>query len=124
MGIGKVLENKNPPRDIHSITSPHWGITFQTKDDHRRTVRESIPRYVSVKELIETVVKALVDKPEEVTVSEITGHRTIVYELKVAKKDMGRVIGKKGNNINAIRELLSALAEKQQKRVTLSLLEQ
>ena len=76
-----------------------------------------------MKELIETIAKALVDKPDEVTVSEIAGHRTILYELKVAKEDIGRVLGRKGKNINAIRALLSDLAEKQRKRVTLNLIE-
>jgi predicted RNA-binding protein YlqC (UPF0109 family) len=76
-----------------------------------------------MKKLIETIVKALVDKPEAVNVSEIRGHDTIVYELKVAKEDMGKVIGKKGNNIRAIRLLLGAVARKHRKKVTLELIE-
>lgn len=48
-----------------------------------------------MKEFIETIMKAIVDKPEELTVFEIAGDRRIVYEFKVAKEDMGKVIGKK-----------------------------
>ena len=76
-----------------------------------------------MKELIDTVVKALVDKPEEVTVSEIAGHRTIVYELRAAKENMGRVLGRKGRNVKAIRVLLGAIAGKQRKKVTLEVIE-
>lgn len=56
-----------------------------------------------MKEFVETIVKALVDNPDEVAVFEITGEHTIAIELKVAKEDMGRVIGRKGRNIQAIR---------------------
>lgn len=71
------------------------------------------------KEVVEYVVKSLVDHPEAVTVNEVEGETSIVLELHVAEGDMGRVIGRNGRVVNAIRTLLQALAAKQNKRVTL-----
>jgi predicted RNA-binding protein YlqC (UPF0109 family) len=76
-----------------------------------------------MKNLVEYIAKALVDKPEAVKVSEIGGHGVIVYELKVAKEDMGRVLGRKGRNANAMRVLLGAAAGKHRKKVTLEIVE-
>ncbi len=70
-----------------------------------------------MKELIIHIVQALVDNPEEIQVNEIKGGNMKVYELMVAKKDLGKVIGKQGRNINAVRTILtaaSATAEKGQ----------
>jgi predicted RNA-binding protein YlqC (UPF0109 family) len=61
-----------------------------------------------MKELIILIVKALVDNPEQVKVSEIMGGNTTVFELRVAKNDLGKVIGKRGRNVNAIRTILAA----------------
>jgi predicted RNA-binding protein YlqC (UPF0109 family) len=61
-----------------------------------------------MKELIKYIVQALVDNPEQVEISEIKGGNTTVFELKVAQKDLGKVIGKRGRNINAIRTILTA----------------
>ena len=61
-----------------------------------------------MKELIIHIVKALVDHPEEVTVNEIKGGNTTVYELRVASTDLGKVIGKRGRNVNAVRTILTA----------------
>ena len=76
-----------------------------------------------MKELVEYVVKSLVDHPDEVSVYEIQGHSGMVLELSVAGSDMGRVIGKSGRVINAIRSLLQVAAAKQGERVSLELLE-
>jgi len=76
-----------------------------------------------MKELVEFVVKSLVDHPEEVSVYEINDRQGIVLELSVAASDMGRVIGKSGRVINAIRSLLQVAAAKQGQRVSLELLE-
>ena len=76
-----------------------------------------------MKELVEFVVKSLVDHPDEVSVYEINDRQGIVLELSVAASDMGRVIGKSGRVINAIRSLLQVAAAKQGQRVTLELLE-
>jgi len=76
-----------------------------------------------MKELVEFVVKSLVDHPEEVSVYEIDDRQGKILELSVAASDMGRVIGKSGRVINAIRSLLQVAAAKQGQRVTLELLE-
>lgn len=75
-----------------------------------------------MKELVEYIVKGLVEKPDEVSVVEVGGP-TILLELTVAAEDMGRVIGKRGRIINAIRTLLNVAAAKQGKRVALELVE-
>lgn len=76
-----------------------------------------------MKELVEFVVKSLVDHPEEVSVYEIDDRQGKILELSVAASDMGRVIGKSGRVINAIRSLLQVAAAKQGQRVSLELLE-
>jgi hypothetical protein len=73
--------------------------------------------------LIEFVTKALVDRPDEVVVREVVGEKTTVYELRVGEGDLGKVIGKHGRTIRAIRTLLSAAATKQNKRAVLEILE-
>jgi hypothetical protein len=77
----------------------------------------------TMKELIEYITKALVDKPEEVEVREIIGEKTTVYELRVGDGDLGKIIGKHGRTIRAIRTLLSASATKANKRAVLEILE-
>ena len=76
-----------------------------------------------MKELIAEIVKALVDQPDQVTITEIDGEHTVVLELKVAKSDMGMVIGKKGRNALAIRTILGAAAGKTRKRYVLQIIE-
>ena len=67
------------------------------------------------KELIERIVQAFVDNPEQVEIAEIAGGNTTVYELRVAKKDLGKVIGKRGRNVTAIRTILTAASATAQK---------
>jgi predicted RNA-binding protein YlqC (UPF0109 family) len=76
-----------------------------------------------MKELITHIAKALVDKPEEVVVTEIKGEHTTVIELKVAKEDIGKIIGKHGRTAQAIRTILSAASTKIRKRSTFDLIE-
>ncbi len=76
-----------------------------------------------MKEFIEYIVKNLVDRPDEVEVSEVVGERTAVYELKVGNGELGKVIGKHGQTAKSIRTLLSAASAKQGKRSVLELLE-
>ena len=76
-----------------------------------------------MKEFVEYIVKHLVDDQDKVSVTEIYGETTIVYELRVARHDMGKVIGKKGRTAHAMRILLSAAARKSGKRATLEILE-
>ena len=76
-----------------------------------------------MKELIYYIAKALVDNPEQVAVSEVEGNQTSVLELKVAKEDLGKVIGKQGRTARAMRSLLSAAAGKINKRSRLEIME-
>jgi len=76
-----------------------------------------------MKSLVEQIAKALVDSPEEVSVSEIEGERTTVFELRVAKNDIGKIIGKQGNTARAIRSILGATGTKLGKRFVLEILE-
>ena len=78
---------------------------------------------VSLKELIEFIAKALVDKPDEVDVSEISGEQTVVLELRVAKEDLGKVIGRGGAHASAIRTLMAAASGKEKKRYILEIVE-
>ena len=76
-----------------------------------------------MKDLIKEIVKALVDQPDEVSVTEIVGENTTVLELKVAKSDMGMVIGKQGRNAQALRTILSAAGGKSRRRYVLEIVE-
>lgn len=78
---------------------------------------------LSLKELIEFIARALVDNPDEVEVAEITGEQTVVLELKVAKSDLGKVIGKQGRTVKAMRAILNAASSKLRKRADLEILE-
>jgi predicted RNA-binding protein YlqC (UPF0109 family) len=78
---------------------------------------------VFVKDLVDFIARALVDNPDQVAVSEIAGNQTTVLELKVAKEDLGKIIGKQGRNAQAIRLILAAAAAKQKKRTILEILE-
>ena len=76
-----------------------------------------------MKEFIEFIIKKLVDKPDEVQVSEIIGEQTIVLEVRVGDGDMGKVIGKGGQTARSLRTLLAAVAAKQRKHSVLEILE-
>jgi predicted RNA-binding protein YlqC (UPF0109 family) len=76
-----------------------------------------------VKNLVITMVKALVDKPEEVDLKEVVGEKTTVLELRVAKEDLGKVIGKQGKTAKAMRTILNATATKLKKRAVLEIIE-
>jgi predicted RNA-binding protein YlqC (UPF0109 family) len=78
---------------------------------------------MDMKDLIAYIAKALVDKPEEVVVTEIEGEQTSVIELKVAKEDLGKVIGKQGRTARAMRTILSASSTKLKKRAVLEIIE-
>lgn len=76
-----------------------------------------------MKALIEYIAKALVDSPDQVQVSEVVGDQTSVLELKVAKEDLGKVIGKQGRSARAMRTILSAASTKLKKRTVLEIIE-
>jgi len=76
-----------------------------------------------MKDLIEYVAKSLVDDPDAVTVREVEGEQTSVIELRVAKEDLGKVIGKQGRTAKAMRTILGAASTKARKRTVLEILE-
>jgi len=76
-----------------------------------------------MKELITYIARALVDNPDEVKVTEVDGEQTTVLELKVAKEDLGKVIGKQGRTARAMRTILNAASVKQKKRTVLEIVE-
>ncbi|MBI3652077.1 MAG: KH domain-containing protein [Acidobacteria bacterium] len=76
-----------------------------------------------MRSVIETIAKALVDSPEEVTVKEIDGEATVVLELRVAHPDLGKIIGKQGRTARAMRTILRGAGMKLKKRFVLEILE-
>jgi Predicted RNA-binding protein (contains KH domain) len=76
-----------------------------------------------MKELIKYIAQALVDNPDKVEVTEVIGEQTSVIELRVAKEDLGKVIGKQGRTAKAIRTILSAASAKIHKRSVLEIIE-
>lgn len=79
--------------------------------------------YTSLKDLVEFMAKSLVDKPDEVSVNELIGEQTTVVELKVAKEDLGKVIGKQGRTARSMRTILNAASTKLSKRSVLEIVE-
>lgn len=77
----------------------------------------------TLKELLECMIRALVDLPNEVKISEIVGEQTTVFELVVAKSDLGKVIGKQGKTAKALRTILTAASTKLRKRSVLEIVE-
>jgi predicted RNA-binding protein YlqC (UPF0109 family) len=76
-----------------------------------------------MKELLESIAKSLVDYPDEVSVNEVEGDNSIILELRVAKDDMGKVIGKQGRIAKAIRTVVKAAAIKENVRVTVEIVQ-
>ncbi len=76
-----------------------------------------------LKELVTYIAKSLVDSPEDVHITEVEGEHTSVLELRVAKEDLGKVIGKQGRTARAIRTILAAASSKAKKRTVLEILE-
>jgi predicted RNA-binding protein YlqC (UPF0109 family) len=79
--------------------------------------------HTSLKDLVEFMAKSLVDKPDEVSVNEMIGEQTTVVELKVAKEDLGKVIGKQGRTARSMRTILNAASTKLSKRSVLEIVE-
>ncbi len=78
---------------------------------------------IEIKEVVEYLVKLIVDKPEEVEISEKSGEHMIIFEIQANKQDFGKIIGKHGKNIQAIRTLVSAVSAKAGKRATIEIIE-
>jgi hypothetical protein len=74
-----------------------------------------------MKDLINYIAQALVDHPEQVSVNEVEGDQTSVLELRVAKEDIGKVIGKQGRTARAMRTIINAASAKIKKRVVLEI---
>ncbi|MDY6915307.1 MAG: KH domain-containing protein [Candidatus Cloacimonadota bacterium] len=76
-----------------------------------------------MKELIEYIVKALVDDPSSIEVKEVAGDKITIYELRADKSDIGKVIGKRGRTAGAIRTIINAVSARQGKRAVLEIIE-
>ena len=76
-----------------------------------------------MKDLIELIARALVDNPDEVAVTALEGSQATVLELKVAKEDLGKIIGKQGRTANSLRRILGAASAKERRRVLLEIVE-
>lgn len=72
-----------------------------------------------MKEVLELMIKNLVDDAEAVSIKELNGEKSIVYEVKVSENDMGKVIGKQGRVARAIRAIMKSIASKENKKVTI-----
>jgi predicted RNA-binding protein YlqC (UPF0109 family) len=76
-----------------------------------------------MKEILETIVKSLVDAPNEVKITEINGDKTIIYELRCNAKDVGKIIGKSGKTVGAMRTLLNSIAARQGRKAMLEVVD-
>ncbi|MCX7746519.1 MAG: KH domain-containing protein [Clostridia bacterium] len=76
-----------------------------------------------MRDLLETIAKALVDNPDEVSVNEVEGESSLILELKVSKDDMGKIIGKQGRIAKAIRTVMKSAAVKENKRVHVDIIQ-
>lgn len=77
-----------------------------------------------MKDLIECIAKSLVDKPDEIVISEeIAGDGSVLVKLAAAQEDMGRIIGKQGRNAKAMRTLLNAMATREKRQASLQIME-
>ncbi len=76
-----------------------------------------------LKDLVEMMARALVDSPEKVDVTEVDGNSTVVLELRVAKEDLGKIIGKQGRTARSMRTILSAASNKARRRAVLEIIE-
>jgi hypothetical protein len=76
-----------------------------------------------MKELIEFIVKALVDDPSAIDIQEVAGDKITIYELRASKSDIGKIIGKKGRTASAIRTIINAVSARQGKRAVLEIIE-
>ena len=76
----------------------------------------------AIRDMVEYIAKSLTDKPEDVEITESVGETVIMIEMKVASEDMGRMIGRKGRTINAVRSLARILGAKMEKKVSVEII--
>jgi predicted RNA-binding protein YlqC (UPF0109 family) len=88
-----------------------------------KSVSTANPGAEAMKDLVNRIAQAMVDHPDQVQVTEVEGNQTTVLELKVAKDDLGKIIGKEGRNARAIRTILGAASAKLKKRTVLEIIE-
>ena len=79
---------------------------------------------ISLKDLVEDLIKRLVDESDQVEVLESEGDKTVIYEVRVAKEDMGKVIGRKGKTIESLRTIVAACGAKQKKRCLFQIIDE
>ena len=77
---------------------------------------------IDLKELIELMIKGIVDKPDKVEINQIIGEKTSVFEIKADPDDIGKIIGKNGKNIKSIRTIVNAAVQKDNKRVIIEII--
>jgi predicted RNA-binding protein YlqC (UPF0109 family) len=76
-----------------------------------------------LRELIELIIKGIVDNPDKVEINEIIGERSSIFEIRVDSSDIGKVIGRQGRNIKSIRTIVNAAAQKDDKRVIIEIVD-
>lgn len=76
-----------------------------------------------MKEILESIAKSLVDAPNDVQITEFDGEKTIVFELRCNAKDIGKIIGKSGKTVGAMRTLLNSIAAKQGRKAMLEVVD-
>ena len=76
-----------------------------------------------MRELIELIIKGIVDNPDKVEINEIIGERSSIFEVRVDSNDIGKVIGRQGRNIKSIRTIVNAAAQKNDKRVIIEIVD-
>lgn len=76
-----------------------------------------------MKEILTTIIKSLVTDELAISINEVEGEQSVIYEVKVAEKDMGKVIGKEGRIAKAIRTIMKALAAKENKKITIEFID-
>ena len=76
-----------------------------------------------MRELIELIIKGIVDNPNQVEINEIIGEKTSIFEVKVDSSDIGKVIGRQGRNIKSIRTIVNAAAQKDDRRVVIEIVD-
>ena len=114
------------PTDTVKTLLKKEGVTAQpAQQASQRTLLDQRPRQGrwAMKDLIKYIAQALVDFPDQVSVTEVVGNQTSVLELKVAKEDLGKIIGKQGRTARAMRTILSAASAKIKKRTVLEIIE-
>lgn len=87
------------------------------------TPEQAAENAAALKGLIESIARALVDSPEKVDVTEVDGNATVVLELRVAKEDLGKIIGKQGRTARSMRTILAAASTKARRRAVLEIIE-